>query len=75
MKILIKIFAFIIFVNVNSSAAENKIFGSPSYWDSLKQVQKNFYINSNDNEKVLKSKTQKLEYKAFPEAIFKIFRY
>ena len=44
MKILIKIFAFIIFVNVNLSAAENKIFGSPSYWDSLKQVQKNFYM-------------------------------
>ena len=38
-------------------------------------VQKNFYINSNDNEQVLKSKTQKLEYRAFPEAIVKIFRY
>ena len=38
-------------------------------------VQKNFYINANDNEKILKSKTQKLEYKAFPEAIVKIFRY
>ena len=44
MKILIKIFVFIIFFNVNTSAAENKIFGSLSYWDNLKQVQKNFYM-------------------------------
>ena len=44
MTILIKIFAFIIFFNVNTYAAENKIFGSPSYWDNLKQVQKNFYM-------------------------------
>ena len=36
-------------------------------------VQKMFYINTRDNEKVLKIKTQKLEYKAFPEAIVKIF--
>ena len=33
-----------------------------------------FYINSNDDENTLKLKTQKLEYKAFPEAIIKIFR-
>lgn len=38
-------------------------------------VQKSFYINSNDNEKTLKIKTQKLEYKVFPEAIIRIFRY
>tara|TARA_Y200000002_G_C22375685_1_gene535023 strand:- start:25 stop:585 length:561 start_codon:yes stop_codon:yes gene_type:complete len=38
-------------------------------------VQKNFFINSKDDEEVLKLKTQKLEYKAFPEAIVKIFRY
>ena len=31
--------------------------------------------NSNDNEKTLKQKTQKLEYQIFPEAIIKIFRY
>ena len=27
-----------------------------------------------DNEKSLKLKTQKLEYKAFPEAVIKVFR-
>jgi len=37
-------------------------------------VQKKFFINSKDNEEVLKIKTQKLEYQAFPEAIIKIFR-
>ena len=37
-------------------------------------VQKNFTINKKDNEKILKKKTQTLEYKAFPEAIIKIFR-
>ena len=37
-------------------------------------VQKSFFINSNDNELSLKKKTQDLEYKAFPEAIIKIFR-
>ena len=37
-------------------------------------VKKNFYINSNDNENTLRKKTQKLEYRAFPEAIIKIFR-
>ena len=35
-------------------------------------VQKTF-IKKNDNEQILK-KTQKLEYRAFPEAIIKIFR-
>ena len=39
-----------------------------------KIVQKKFFITSKDDEKVLKIKTQKLEYKAFPEAIIKIFR-
>jgi phosphoribosylglycinamide formyltransferase 1 len=38
-------------------------------------VQKSFFINQNDNEKTLKSKTQKLEYIAFSEAIRKIYRY
>ena len=38
-------------------------------------VQKVFFVDVNDNEKDLKSKTQILEYKAFPEAIIKIFRY
>ena len=37
-------------------------------------TQKSFFINPNDNELVLKQKTQKLEYQAFPEAIIKIFQ-
>tara|TARA_B100000963_G_scaffold356787_1_gene377656 strand:+ start:43 stop:606 length:564 start_codon:yes stop_codon:yes gene_type:complete len=37
-------------------------------------VKKIFYINSNDNENTLRKKTQTMEYKAFPEAIIKIFR-
>ncbi len=37
-------------------------------------VQKKFTINSKDDEKILKKKTQRLEYIAFPEAIIKIFR-
>ncbi len=37
-------------------------------------MQKEFLIDSNDNERSLKNKTQKLEYKAFPEAIIKVFR-
>ena len=37
-------------------------------------IQKKFLIRDNYDEKILKKKTQKLEYKAFPEAIIKIFR-
>ena len=37
-------------------------------------TQKFFFISKNDKENDLKIKTQKLEYKAFPEAIIKIFR-
>ena len=37
-------------------------------------TQKSFFINTYDNEEILKKKTQNLEYKAFPEAIIKIFR-
>ncbi len=37
-------------------------------------IQKKFFINDKDDEKILKYKTQKLEYRAFPEAIIKIFR-
>ncbi len=37
-------------------------------------IQKKFFINGKDDEIVLKNKTQKLEYVAFPEAIIKIFR-
>ena len=33
-----------------------------------------FFIKSKDSELILKKKTQKLEYQAFPEAIIKIFR-
>ncbi|MDA8619051.1 phosphoribosylglycinamide formyltransferase [Candidatus Pelagibacter bacterium] len=37
-------------------------------------TQKSFFIDSKDNELLLKKKTQTLEYQAFPEAIIKIFR-
>ena len=37
-------------------------------------IKKIFYLNSKDNEITLKQKTQKLEYRAYPEAIIKIFR-
>ena len=37
-------------------------------------LKKNFFINEKDDEKILKYKTQRLEYRAFPEAIIKIFR-
>ena len=37
-------------------------------------TQKSFYIETNDNEKSLKFKTQKLEYQIYPEPLFKIFR-
>ncbi len=38
-------------------------------------TKKIFYIKSEYNESEIKEKTQKLEYRAFPEAIIKIFRY
>ena len=37
-------------------------------------IKKIFYICSDDDERLLKQKTQKLEYRAFPEAIINIFR-
>ena len=37
-------------------------------------IQKSFFIENNDNEFILQKKTQTLEYRAFPEAIIKIFR-
>ena len=37
-------------------------------------IQKKFEISNKDDEVILKNKTQKLEYRAFPEAIIKIFR-
>ena len=37
-------------------------------------IQKSFNINKNDDEFTLMKKTQKLEHKAYPEAIIKIFR-
>ena len=37
-------------------------------------TQKSFYISKYDNVNTLKDKTQKLEYKIFPEAIIKIYR-
>ena len=36
--------------------------------------QRCFFIQSDDNEEMLKIKTQKLEYLVFPESIIKIFR-
>ena len=38
-------------------------------------VQKSFFINKNDKVNILKIKTQKLEHKAFSEAIIKMYRY
>ena len=37
-------------------------------------TKRSFYIELNDDEKTLKQKTQTLEYRAYPEAIIKIFR-
>ena len=37
-------------------------------------LKKMFYLKLKDNVETLKQKTQKLEYKAYPEAIIKIFR-
>lgn len=37
-------------------------------------IKKNFFIDKDDDEIILKNKTQKLEHRAFPEAIIKIFR-
>ena len=37
-------------------------------------IKKIFFLNSNEDEKTLKMKTQLLEHKAYPEAIIKIFR-
>ncbi len=37
-------------------------------------IKKSFFINPSDSEIVIKNKTQNLEKKAFPEAVFKIFR-
>ena len=39
-----------------------------------KIIQKAFFVSLNDDETILKRKTQNLEYRAFPEAIIKIFR-
>jgi len=38
-------------------------------------IQKEFFINKNDDTNSLKIKTQKLEYLAFSEAIIRIYRY
>ena len=40
-----------------------------------KIVQKIFFIEKDDDVKILKNKTQKLEHRAFSEAIIKIYRY
>lgn len=38
-------------------------------------IQKEFFLNKHDNVKVLREKTQKLEYRAYSEAIVRIYRY
>ena len=38
-------------------------------------IQKIFFINKSDSVKILKERTQKLEHKAFSEAIIKMYRY
>ena len=43
--------------------------------DGLIIIKKVFFLKSKDNETSLKQKTHKLEHKAYPEAIIKIFRY
>ena len=40
-----------------------------------KILQKSFFIDKHDDEEMLKNKTQKLEHRAFSEAVIKIFRY
>ena len=42
--------------------------------NGIKIVQKSFFINNNDDEINLKTQTQKLEKRAFPQAIIQIFR-
>ena len=37
-------------------------------------IKKSFYLIKSDNEDSLKLKTQKLEYRAYPEAIIQVFR-
>ena len=37
-------------------------------------LKKSFFLKPNDNESSLKKKTQALEYRAYPEAIIKVFR-
>ena len=43
--------------------------------DGIIIIKKVFFLKSKDNEITLKQKTHKLEYRAYPEAIIKIFRY
>ena len=38
-------------------------------------IQKSFYVSKSDDEISLKNKTQKMEYLAFPEAIYKIYKF
>ena len=42
--------------------------------DGMIIVKKRFFVTPEDDEHSLKKKTQKLEYKAYPEAIISIFR-
>jgi folate-dependent phosphoribosylglycinamide formyltransferase PurN len=60
--------------------SEEKITGCTVHYvnnklDSGKKIlQKKIFINSNDNEKSLKKKVQLAEYKAYPEAIIRMFK-
>tara|TARA_B110000967_G_scaffold134383_1_gene137198 strand:+ start:771 stop:1328 length:558 start_codon:yes stop_codon:yes gene_type:complete len=60
--------------------SEEKITGCTVHYvndklDSGKKIlQKKIFIDSNDNEKSLKKKVQLAEYKAYPEAIIRVFR-
>ena len=60
--------------NKEKKAGCTVIFVNEKIDGGNKIVQKSFFININDDESSLKKKTQKLEYKAYPEAIIKIFR-
>ena len=70
-------------LNTHSRAIQNKdkFSGCTVHYveekldSGCKIVQKTFFIATKDNEKDLKTKTQRLEYKAFPEAVIKVFRY
>ena len=60
--------------------SEEKITGCTVHYvngeldSGQKILQKKIFINSNDTEKSLKKKVQLAEYKAYPEAIIRVFK-